>query len=163
MEMDSKLTGNWYLQMDAVQRNPNAVYTFRLLAFAATLRELDYFSPKKADMRNGAAHIYTTLYIIKNHGAMAFETSLGLSFSKLVQARQEKKSFDYFNLTLKKFSPNGGVRYTFGLAMQSVLIGDVQKNWASDNVLITFGKANMNFDYDSNDETVQLDRAVRGG
>lgn len=149
--------------MDAVQKSANAVYTFRLLAFAPMLRELDYFSPKRADMRDRATHIYTTLYVIKNRGAMAFETGV-YSTSKLANARQEKKRFDFFIFTLKKFSPTGGTRYSFSLGMSDVLIGDVRRNvvLSADHVFITFGQATMDLNYDSNDETVELDRTIHG-
>lgn len=132
----------------------------RLLGFAPTLRELS--SGQRADMRNRAAHIYMTLYIVKNRGAMAFETRLGLSASKLIGTQKEKQKFDYFIFSLKKFSPDGGTRYSFNLSMTDVSIVDVQKNITSDNVLINFGRAELDLNYDSNDETAELDRAIRG-
>lgn len=159
-EMNARLTGNWHLQMDAVQKSTNAAFTFRLLAFASTMRELS--SAKVADMSHRAGHIYTTLYIIKNIRKMAFETRLGLSAPKLISAMQGKKSFDYFVFNLKKFTPDGGPRFSFNLSMSDVLIGDVQKNISSDNVLITFGQAVMDFNYDSRDEIIELDRAING-
>ena len=161
-EMNARLSGEWYLQMDAVQKSANAAYSFRLLAFAATLRELAFFAPQRANLTDRAGHIYTTLYVIKNLRKMAFETRLGLSASKLIKAQQEKNKFDYFGFTLKKFTSDGGKRYSFSLAMSDVLIGDVQKNIESDNVFITFGTATMDIDYNTNDETVELDRTIHG-
>lgn len=159
-EMNARLTGQWNLTIDAVQKNPTTVYTLRLFAFAPTLRELS--TSQRADMANRAAHIYITLYIIKNRGEMSFETRLGLSASKLISAQKEKKKFDYFIFSLKKFSRDGGTRYSFNLSMTDVSIVDIQKNTASDNVLINFGRADLDLNYDSNDETAELDRAIRG-
>lgn len=148
-EMDAKQRGTWFFQMSflgykgtTLADKPATITiagTFEVLQFAPTFKELGIHEEgEDHQLTWRAASIYTKLDLIKNSEAMAF-TKMRDGFStQLAEMRQQKRAFENFKFSLKKFSPNGGVMYKFDLALKSVFILDIQQAAAAEKILITY-------------------------
>jgi hypothetical protein len=167
-EMDAKRRGTWFFQMTIVQdgaAGKSVSGTFEVLEFAPTLKDLEIFEEDE-DHQNQwrAASIFTKLDLIKKSEAMAFVKMRDAFSTNFALALQDKKAFSRFKLSLKKFSPNGGVLYKFDLSMQSVFVLEVRKAGVAERILITYRDPNLGSEIPRTEETEleQLRRVMRG-
>ena len=151
-EMDAKRRGTWFFQMTVrgfvngemggYTTTETVGGTFEVMEFAPTFKELDL---QFEDEREGedhqnqwrAAGIYRRIDRIRNSEAMAFTRMRDAFSTKLVELRQQRKSFT-IKFSLRKFSPKGGVNYQFNLELQSVFILDMQAMGGGEKILITY-------------------------
>ncbi len=157
-EVDAKVRGNWFFQMDVVNglesnvRGLTTVGSFEVLAFAPTLSELN--SDEQIDINESEpAEIYVTLNRIHRSEAMAF-LKLSDSFStELANSFATKGGTDYdrFRFTLRRFSKSGGMTYEFKLEMKSIFILDIKKDGIAEKVLITYSKTQLGASVPGND------------
>jgi hypothetical protein len=172
-EVDAKARGTWFFQMNFLgfkkvmlgsQSGTETVGgTFEVLEFAPTFKELDiYNEDEESQLIWRAAEIYTSLDLIKTGEAMAFVKMRDDLSVQLAEARQEKRPFNQFKFSLKKFSRNGGVLYKFDLEMQSVFILDIKPASAAEKVLITYSKTQFGANVPAESEEDELRRVMRG-
>jgi hypothetical protein len=171
-EVDAKARGTWFFQMNFLgfkkvmlgsQPGTETVGgTFEVLEFAPTFKELEYDEDEEPQLNWRAAAIYTSLDLIKTGEAMAFVKMHDELSVQLADARREKRPFNQFKFSLKRFSRNGGVLYKFDLEMQSVFILDIKPAGAAEKVLITYSKTTFGANVPAESEEDELRRVMRG-
>lgn len=151
-ERDARQRGTWLFQMTvrgllsgtmgSYTTTETVVGVFEVLEFAPTFKELalQFEEDREGEDHQNlwrAAGIYTRLDQIRNSEAMAFTKMRDAFSSKLVELKQQRKSFTV-KFNLRKFSPKGGVRYEFNLELQSVFILEIQNSGGGEKILITY-------------------------
>jgi len=166
-EMDAKRRGTWFFQMTIIQNGANGKSfsgSFEVLEFAPTLKDLEFEEDEAPQNQWRAASVYTKLDLIRKSEALAFYKMRDAFSANFALALQDKKAFSRFKMSLRKFSPNGGVLYKFDLSMQTVFVLEVRKTGVAEQILITYSDPNLGSEIPLTEETEleQLRRVMRG-